>query len=264
MLYANYHTHTYRCGHASAVPDEEYIKTAIDEGYQVLGFADHCPWPFKNGFVSENVRMRMEELNEYLDSVHELKEKYKARIKIYTGLECEYYEEYRDALDLMGKKCDYLLLGSHWIRSEEYGHKSTSSVTEPEVINECADNLIRGMESGLFAYVNHPCHMLSSYPEFDEACERMSNRVCETAKRLDLPLEYNMGGMRKRLKNGFSGLGYPCEQFWKIAARTGCNAIIGVDAHAPEELRDRKLIEEAEGDLKSLGIQVIRTLPGLE
>ena len=47
MLTANYHTHTYRCGHAGDYPDEAYVQAAVQAGYKVLGMSDHTPWPFK-------------------------------------------------------------------------------------------------------------------------------------------------------------------------------------------------------------------------
>ena len=39
MIKCNYHTHTKRCNHAVG-EDEEYVLSAIENGYKVLGFAD--------------------------------------------------------------------------------------------------------------------------------------------------------------------------------------------------------------------------------
>ena len=41
-MIANYHTHTYRCRHASGT-EEEYIYQALDGGLEELGFSDHTP-----------------------------------------------------------------------------------------------------------------------------------------------------------------------------------------------------------------------------
>ena len=59
-LYSNYHTHTFRCGHALPNPDEDYVLKAIELGYKNLGFSDHAPFKciqhpsmrmdFDNGF----------------------------------------------------------------------------------------------------------------------------------------------------------------------------------------------------------------------
>ena len=50
MLKANYHTHTKLCNHAVGMP-EDYIKKAIELGFDELGMSDHAPVPRE--FMSE-------------------------------------------------------------------------------------------------------------------------------------------------------------------------------------------------------------------
>ena len=76
MMKANYHTHTARCGHAEGT-DEEYVLAAIERGFDELGFSDHVPWPYKNGYVHPTVRMHISQMPEYLASVRALAEKYR-------------------------------------------------------------------------------------------------------------------------------------------------------------------------------------------
>ncbi|MBR3717558.1 MAG: histidinol phosphatase, partial [Bacteroidaceae bacterium] len=66
---ANYHTHTSRCHHAEGT-DEDYIKSAILGGFDILGFSDHAPWPYTTGFVSET-RMLLSELPDYVNHILE-------------------------------------------------------------------------------------------------------------------------------------------------------------------------------------------------
>ena len=73
--------------------DEDYVRAAIDAGFEEIGFSDHSPWPFKSGYVS-SMRMGADKLEDYALSVMKLREKYKDKIKIRLGLECEYFEEY--------------------------------------------------------------------------------------------------------------------------------------------------------------------------
>ena len=72
---ANYHTHTYLCQHADGLP-EEYVQTAIKNGLEILGFSDHAPFYFPDGYVS-GCRMRMEQIDFYFDTLLALREKYK-------------------------------------------------------------------------------------------------------------------------------------------------------------------------------------------
>lgn len=44
----NLHSHTYRCHHAKGT-DEEYVLSAIKNGYTEMGFSDHAPYIFPKG-----------------------------------------------------------------------------------------------------------------------------------------------------------------------------------------------------------------------
>ena len=50
-MIANYHTHTWRCMHASGT-EREYVEKAIEGGLKILGFSDHTPMPYSGGYVS--------------------------------------------------------------------------------------------------------------------------------------------------------------------------------------------------------------------
>ena len=71
----NFHTHTTRCKHAVGT-DEDYVKAALDGGFDVLGFADHAPWAFETPYVS-HCRMLPTQWTDYKQSVLALKEKYR-------------------------------------------------------------------------------------------------------------------------------------------------------------------------------------------
>ena len=57
---ANYHGHTYRCGHAYG-QDEEYVQAALEMGFEVMGFADHVILP---GFSQYPMRADYDKLPE--------------------------------------------------------------------------------------------------------------------------------------------------------------------------------------------------------
>ena len=114
-LISNYHTHTFRCGHALDNPDEDYILKAISLGYKNLGFSDHAPF---KGVHHPSMRMDFDEdFPDYISSITNLKGKYKDKINIYIGLEIEYIEDrdeyYKELLNVY--HLDYLILGQHCI-----------------------------------------------------------------------------------------------------------------------------------------------------
>ena len=80
-----FHVHTYRCGHAENISEELYIEKAITLNASDIWFTDHAPFP-NDPFGG---RMKYEQLNEYIDTLLQLKEKYKEEINVHIGLEIE-------------------------------------------------------------------------------------------------------------------------------------------------------------------------------
>ena len=247
----NLHTHTWRCRHATG-SDEDYVLAAINAGYTKLGFSDHNPFPYTGKWAEVDVReMRMHEFDEYRESVLGLKEKYKDKIEIVLGLECEPTPEFFPFLKELRQQVDYLILGNHgdW-RIEPY----FGLIDNPAGLRRFVDVAVEGMETGLFLYLAHPDLMFGSYPVFDQNAISASREICREANRLNMPLEYNLNGVYKGPKPGT--LGYPCNAFWEIAAEENCRALVGVDAHFPEAF-DVTPMEPAVEYLKSLGMTVL-------
>ncbi len=258
MLQTNYHTHTYRCNHAYG-EDEDYVLNAIKGGYDILGFSDHCAWPFQSGYISP-IRMEAEDLEKYAKSITYLKNKYKHQIQIHLGLECEYFPPYIKWLKEESKRLEieYLILGNHFYESEEkfpyFGHGTHNK----EMLELYLESAIKGMESGLFTYFAHPDLFMRSYPFFDQHCEKISREICQKARKLSLPLEYNISYIQENESKGI--VTFPHPHFWAIAADEGCTAIIGVDAHDPSCLSHTYYYNRAINELKALNIKRLTSL----
>ena len=71
----NYHSHTYRCGHADLdMKDEEYIKEYIKMRFEKIAITDHCPEKNKID-KRDNMRMDYTQKCEYLKSIKKIKRK---------------------------------------------------------------------------------------------------------------------------------------------------------------------------------------------
>ena len=255
----NYHTHTERCRHAVGT-DEQFVLAAIENGFQVLGISDHAPYPYHNGYVA-GYRVQMHEKDAYIASFRALGKQYKDQIHIYVGFECEPLPLYFDHLKDLSAQVDYLIMGNHGDESQP-GYIFAGDYTRKEQVQAYTRSAIRGMETGLFAYVAHPDVALGAYPVFDDTAKDLCVQIARAAKALNIPLEYNLTGREKQRVNP-RGLGYPYPAFWEIAAQEGCTAIVGVDAHVLPAFAWEDY-DEGKTWLKSLGMQVIDTLPGLE
>lgn len=249
---ANYHTHTARCGHAEG-RDEDYVRAALLQGFEEMGFSDHVPWPYASGFQHPSVRMDIAQLDEYLASVRALKEKYADQIVIRAGFECEYFPAYIGWLREMAqeKKIDYLILGNHYDQTDEggmyFGHCRT-----PAQLRAYVESTIRGVQTGLFSYLAHPDLFMRSYGRFDEDCRAAAHDLCQACRAMDLPMEYNVHD--RYLYTVTHRQSYPHPAFFEIAREEGVQVIIGLDAHEPAEYENPAQWDKAVAELEAMGI----------
>lgn len=237
--------------------DEEYVKAAIEAGFDEIGFSDHTPWPFESGYVSY-MRMRKEQLEDYAQSVFELREKYRGKIKIHLGLECEYFKDYLPWLCAQCERngIEYLLLGHHFSPDEETGIYNGSIKTHAE-LERYKDEVLEALDSGLFLYLAHPDIFMRRYGDFDSHCEKISREIIEKAVSTDTPLEYNLLGFSHCVADKMKE-GYPHSAFWKIAGEAGAKAVVGIDAHDPKAYLDTERFEKAKKTLEGLGVTLVR------
>jgi len=249
----NYHTHTYRCGHASG-SDEEYVLAAIKAGYKALGFSDHSPY---RDFPNKKSHMNWEEFPDYVESIRSLKEKYKDVIDIKLGIESEYYPEHVEERKELRKTLDYMILGQHFIYPDGSGNFFKNNTDEEIMIY--ARGLCAGIESGMYDYVCHPDVFMNRQEVFNRTCEEVAHMIASKAAETDTPLEINVHGITRGIFDFPNGKRYyyPFREFWQIAAKYPIRVLIGIDAHDPKQLLDKDVIKKAMEVVEDLGLSFI-------
>ncbi len=245
----NLHTHTYLCGHASGTP-EEYVKEAIKRGIKQLGFSEHAPYIFPNGYKS-GFRLKPEDLDVYFDTLNGLKEKYKDKIEILIGFETEYYPDIFELFlkNLERYKYDYLILGQHFTDNEYDGFYSGAPTSDEKKLNKYISQVIEGIKTGKFTYIAHP-DLINFTDRKSTVYRKSAEKLCMAAKELNIPLEFNLHGMRIKNK-------YPCREFFKIASEINNDVVMGIDAHESVEITDISTENEAIKILNELNISPI-------
>lgn len=256
----NYHTHTFRCQHAEG-EDEEYVLKAIEAGYEEIGFSDHCPWPFED-YVSD-IRMKTDEIDSYVNSVRHLQKKYKDKIRIRLGFECEYFERHIAwLLDVLKKyKFDYIILGHHFT-PYEIGGIYNGKIKTKDGIEDYKNGVLKALDMGLFSYVAHPDIYMRQYGDFDIHCEKAAREIIQKSIDTNTPLEYNLLGFSHGKNDGY--VGYPNPAFWKIAGEMSATAVVGIDAHTPSAFLWEDLREEAIKNLEAWGCKFTDKIKFLE
>lgn len=218
MINYLFHVHTHRCKHAEKTPDEEYVKLAIKHGYRRLYFADHCPFP---GDPFTN-RMDYKELDEYIDNLSALRDKYN-NIKIYIGLETEYLREYKDYYPELLNKTDFLLLGQHIFKfNNKYCFELPSETVDAVEKYECCKLILEAINLKYFKYVAHPDRIFRHSKEWNAEDIAISNKIIAQAQKQNVMLEKNYESLNTP--------GYYREEFWTSVPEE--MVIYGADAHS--------------------------------
>lgn len=245
----NYHTHTSRCGHAYGT-DEQYVKAAIEAGFEVLGFSDHVPFA---GVHAPIDRMDMDQMEEYIQSILNLKEKYASEIQIKLGFEIEYYPQLESYYQNLKSKVDYLLLGQHYKYVGSYGY---DMYTNDEDLETYVQQVCAGMRSGLVQIFAHPEYFMLGRKHWNEACIQAAHAIGKCAQETGVALEINLNGIRfgRQHYNGIEAYPYPFMPFWKIMAQYQITTVYGLDAHRPLTLLESHRMDLFKEDFKELGI----------
>ena len=248
----NIHSHTYRCHHAGGT-EEEMVLAAIRAGLATMGFADHTPMPFKDGFIS-GIRMLPEELPGYVETLWKLREKYRGTIEIPIGLETEYFpglfDDYMEMIKDSG--VEFLILGQHYLFNEEFSPYMGRETNDEDILINYVDQICEAVDTGVFTYVAHPD--LLHFTGNESAYAREMRRLCEHAAKAGIAMELNVNGARDNRH-------YPNPVFWRIAGETGCQAVIGLDSHNPKFVDLPEAEEKCRAIAADAGIPVLESVP---
>lgn len=228
-----FHVHTYRCGHAENVLDEEYVKKAIELGASDIWFTDHAPFP-DDPFGS---RMAYSNLEEYLRTLSKLKQQYQ-EINIHIGLETEYFPHFdeigyykylRSIPDL-----EMLLLGQHMAEISDSPLTYSFSESEEFLIeNEyklLGNAIVQGANTGFFDVIAHPDRIFRRCVLWNDDMKTVSSAIIQAAITANISLEMNLSSVEcpKNYKT----------QFWQLVPEEA-RRIVGFDAHSLHEMKSR-------------------------
>jgi histidinol-phosphatase (PHP family) len=232
----NYHTHTYRCKHATG-DVADYCNAAIEGGLTVLGISDHSALPDNRW---PGIRMDIADLPEYCARIDEARSTFPA-LTVLKSMECEHAPEYAAfyADTLLGElQFDYLIGAAHFFPVNGEWVGSYGGADSVAGLRAYADYFIKSMETGLFAFMAHPDVFGNCYFEWDANAASAAHDILSAAAALQVPLEINGYGLRKPEIDTPQGRRrmYPWLPFWELAADYDITFIANSDAHRPRDV----------------------------
>lgn len=268
MIKSNFHSHSSFDDGSGALQD--YAEAAIAANFRVFGFSNHAPVLF-----STEWNMPAGRFDAYTAEASALKEKFKGRIELYTGLETDFY---RGCVDWRNKPgIDYTIGAIHFVQNPADGRYLAFDGSRKEFeenLNCTYEGDIRLLVKDYYALVRD---MLTRMPPnilahldvirknngtgrfFDEEDAWYQEEVMKTLDVISLThtiVEINTGGISR----GYLQTPYPSRWILEECLALDIPVIVNSDTHHPDTIAF--YFEEARQMLRDIGFKSQRILLG--
>ena len=251
MNLADYHIHTYLCGHASGTP-EDYINTAVKLNLAEIGFSDHAPLP---PGLREGITMVPGQTEDYISLIENLKIKFKDKIIIKTGFEIDF--PLHDSLDkkyLTDGRLDYLIGSCHFIDGWAFDHPENIAEFNKKDVDDVYARYYKIIEdlasSRYFNIIGHFDLVKKFGHRAAKDFSPVIQRLCAVISGSGMAVEINTSGSRKPI-----GEIYPSDDIIDIFFRANVPVSLGSDSHNPDEVGYH--FDVAVRKLKKAGYRII-------
>lgn len=269
----NHHTHTtYSDGKAEM---EYFVEEAVKQKFELLGFSEHSPLPFLNGFsIKEN------QIQNYVEDIAYYQKKY-PEIKLYKSLEFDFIPGVSSDFQAISKRyqLDYAIGGVHLVKSDMDDQLWFIDGPLVETYNDGLEYLFGGnIKKAVGAYFNQlntmtdtqyfqviahmdkiKMHNKNRY--FNESEKWYIGHIDESLqliKEKNIIVEVNTRGKYKKRSDSF----FPDRKVLRKIRKMNIPVTVSSDAHKPGEISSG--FNEAYELLKQEGFKEIMKFNGKE
>lgn len=259
---ANFHTHTVFCDGKNT--PEELVLSAISQGMRAIGFSGHAHTGFDESYC-----MSIEGTKAYKEEIARLKEKYADKLKIYCGLEMDYFSD----ADATGY--DFLIGSVHYLeKNGTYYAIDGSKETFLEGVQKGWDgdfyayaedyfklmaDVVRKTNADIIGHFD----LITKFNEGETFFSESHPRYCAAYRAAIEKLipcgklfEINTGAMAR----GYRTAPYPAASIVQEIARQGGKVILSSDCHEKSALTFG--FDAAKKHAEKSGVSVLYTLSG--
>lgn len=259
MSLSSYHTHsTYSDGKSTL---EEMVLAAIEQGCEEIGFSDHAPMIFRCDWSA-----KAKKIESYKKEVNELKKKYEGKIKIFLGIEQDYFSTPAEGYD-------YIIGSVHFVYKDgEYIPVDISAEEVKGYIDRLYGGDVYGYCEDYFKLVKDiynktNCQIIGHFDLVTKFNERMPlidinhpryvkavDDALETLLNTNAIFEVNTGAISR----GYRTTPYPDERTMEIIAKNAKDFVITSDTHHRDTVtfgfaeQEKRLTEKGYKYIKSL------------
>lgn len=249
------HIHTKYCPHGSSDNFKQYIENAISIGLKEITFTEHLPLPknFRDPSPVSDSSMNISDVQNYIDDLSKLKEKYNDRIKINIGFEVDYIEGYEKEikylLNVYGKYIDDAIISVHMIKIKDeyylidYSKEEFKNIVDilggiDNIYTKYYETVRKAIESDLGKYkpkrighlnlIRKYCKVFSYDYSKNEALKSLVQAIKDNGYELD----YNISGRRKEDCDEAYISGYLLD----LVKSQDIKMVLGSDSHSADEI----------------------------
>ncbi|MBI2213507.1 MAG: histidinol-phosphatase HisJ family protein [Acidobacteria bacterium] len=237
MTVTDYHTHTFRCGHATGTM-RDYVEAAIRAGITDVGLTDHL-WLYFQPNESRDRRWAIAEdqFDVHYAEMLEIREEYRGRIDVRVSVEADYAAGHEETLlsILSRYEFDFVLGSVHFmdgwlIDDPDQAHRYREERVA-EIYRRYFENLRRAIALGCFDVLAHfdlP-KKFGFLPEEDLSA--IVGETLDLAREKGVAIEVSTGGLRKPI-----GEIYPAPAILKEMRMRDIPIVLSSDSHSPDEV----------------------------
>lgn len=238
---ANFHTHCLYCDGKNT--PEEMVLSAIKKGFTALGFSSH-------GYAEPDKEcdMPLEKMDDYRREIAALREKYAGQIRIFCGIEQDYYGE----SDPRG--FEYCIGSVHLVwKDGQYVSVDYSRGYQEKAVTDLYDGDWMAFAEDYFDTVGRICEKFTpdlighfdlvtkfnegenGYVLFDEQAPRYLDAAERALKKLvphNIPFEINTGAISR----GYRKTPYPAPALLEMIRDMGGSFVYSSDCHNADYL----------------------------
>lgn len=224
------HIHNKICNHSSN-ETKEIVNYALKHNYESIYFCEHCPLPSTQSSHYKYSRPKYSQLFAYKQEISNLLKKHKQKIKLYLGYESECSYENKYYFEKMARDpiCEFMICGNHFynnVLKEDLLVYTCFNTQTKDQLKQYWINLEAALESKIHSWIAHPEIFLNSYQKWDNAVDKLCNKIIAVAIKYNIPLGFNINYSQPK-----SIWHYPVEKFWKMVANSSVKVIIESDSH---------------------------------
>ena len=273
MQPSNFHSHCTFCDGRNQ--PEAFVVEAVSQGFRAYGFSSHSPLPFKTTW-----NMSASDMPAYLDEIAQLRDKYKAQIEIYIGLEIDYLDEtYNASIPYFRSlPLDYRISSIHFLPWQRPLIEKNMSCIDGAyesfaasvalhygsdirlIVRNFFNSSMRMVEAGGFDIVGHldkVCMNGSRYPGFDATADWYRKpfvALLDLIAEKELIVEINTKNLRRK------GQTYPHATAYREIAQRRIPIMVNSDCHSTNLVNDGRA--ETLALLQEIGFRTTRELTG--